>query len=59
LKLPIDHPLVIRAVAEIALGVTIEIGGWMFSRISDTSVAISEPGDRETYFINLDTGTQR
>jgi hypothetical protein len=58
LNRPSDDPIVLRAAAEIGMGATIEIDGWRFTKISDASVAISEPADRETYFLNLDAGTQ-
>jgi hypothetical protein len=53
-----DDPLVIRAVAEVALGITIEIGGVEFTRVSDSSVAITDSAGA-TQFLDLDTGGYR
>jgi sulfate adenylyltransferase subunit 1 (EFTu-like GTPase family) len=50
--------LAIRAVAEVAIGITIEIAYLQFTRISDSSVAITDRGG-ETQFLNLDTGAYR
>jgi hypothetical protein len=53
-----DDPLVIRAVAEVSIGITIEVAYLEFTRISDNSVAITDRGG-ETQFLNLDTGEYR
>lgn len=53
-----DDPLVIRAVAEVAVGITIEIGGVEFTRVSDGSIAITDSGGT-TQFLDLDTGRYR
>jgi hypothetical protein len=53
-----DDPLAIRAVAEVAIGITIEIRYLQFTRISHSSVAITDRGG-EIQFLNLDTGEYR
>jgi hypothetical protein len=53
-----NDPLVVQAVSEVAMGITIEIQGWTYSKISDASLAIKDqPG--ETQFIDVDTGAVR
>ncbi len=58
LRLSPEDPLVTQAMAELALGLTIRIAGTQYTRISDVSVAITEPGG-ETQFLNLDSGKVR
>jgi len=53
-----DDALVTRAAAEIAIGMTLEIGGLQFTRVSDSSVAITGAGG-DTQFLDLDTGERR
>src|SRR5437879_3139706 len=50
-----EDPLVTQAIAEIALGLTIRVEAWQYTRISDITLAITEPSG-ETQFLNLDTG---
>lgn len=54
LELPPDDPLVFRAMAEVALGVTIQIRGKQFTRIAEASIAVTDPTG-ETTFLSLDS----
>jgi hypothetical protein len=53
-----DDLLVIRAIAEVTIGITIEIEYLQFTRISDSSVAITDRAGA-TQFLDLDTGEYR
>jgi hypothetical protein len=48
-----EDPLVTEAVAEVAMGVTIRVGNLEFSRISDSSLAITDLAG-EVVFLDLD-----
>src|SRR5262249_2252069 len=58
LALDPEAPLVTQAMAEVALGVTIQIDGAQYTRISDAALAITDQAG-ETTFLNLETGEQR
>jgi hypothetical protein len=55
LSLDQDDHRVTLAVAEVALGATIRIGQEQYTKISDSSLAITDAAG-ETRFLNLDTG---
>lgn len=50
--------LLLKAVAEVAMGLTILIGGLQFTRIAEASIAITDVTG-ETQFYDLDTGRYR
>ena len=57
-SLPKGDELLLRAVAEVAMGLTIQIGELQFTRIADASIAITDVTG-ETQFYDLDTGRYR
>ena len=56
--LPRRDEFLLRAVAEVAMGLTILISGFQFTRIADASIAITDVTG-ETQFYDLDTGRHR
>jgi hypothetical protein len=51
-----DDSLVLEAVIDVALGMTIRLEGFQYSKISDTTLAITDPTG-ETQLLDLDSGT--